>query len=196
MQVATPRRARAISEPIASGLTSLEPLDDTAADGDSGHLASASEDHETKGGEFGRSRHTMVKWQDIIDEADSGVPVEIVSEPGLKSGTDERVADRIVFNDTAQQHHSSRKHRGEADAHLVEDDPGEYQEKHEHIEECLSALHGTEGLGIPTSGGLHKVLDRGKDVHEDVGAEHAEGQQQERDPPHRRRIPQSCFSRI
>ena len=171
-------------------LTALEPLDDAAAHRNAGHLAAAAEDHEAAGGQLGGGGHALVEREDVVDEADPGVPVEVVGEPVLEAGAHEGLADGVVLDQAAHQHDRAGEHGREADAHLVQDDAGEDQEEHEYVEERLGALHRAEGLGIPSARGLHQVLDRGEDVHEDVGAEHREGQQQQGDPAHRRRIPQ------
>ena len=175
------------------GLPALEPLDYTAADRDTGHFAAAAKDHEADGCELGRCGHAVVEREDIVDEAYPCVPVEVVGEPSLKAGADERRADGVVLEKSAQQHDGSREHGREAHAHLVQDDAREDEEEYEYVEERLGALHRAECLGIPAARGLHQVLDRREDVHEDIGAEHREREQQERRPAHSRRVAESGF---
>ena len=177
-------------------LPALEPLDDTAAHRDARHFAAAAEDHESDGRQLGRGRHVLVEREDIVDEAHAGVPVQVIGEPGLEAGPDERIADGVPFDEAADEHHGTRKHGREPDPHLVEDDTREDEEEYEYVEEYLGALHRSEGLGIPPAGGFHQVLDRGQDIHENVRAEHRQSQEQQRCPPHRCRIAQRFLDGI
>ncbi len=177
------------------GLAALEPLDNTAAHRNAGHLAAAAEDHEAAGSQLGGSGHAGIKGKDSADNRQFAVPVEMRGEPLFRTAADEALAAGVELDDTADEHYRAGKHGREADAHLVEDDARKDEEEHIDVEEHLGALHAAERGAVPAAGILHQVLDRGEDVHEDVGAEHAQRQQEQRDPAYRRRIPQGRFFR-
>ena len=109
---------------------------------------------------------------------EDGDVVEIVGEPCLKSASHKTFADGIVLDESTCQHDSSGENCSEANAHLVEDDACEDEEEDKDVEEGFRALHGTERRGVPTTLGEHEVLDGRKDVHEDVGTEHCQCQQE------------------
>ncbi len=94
----------------------------------------------------------------------------------------ESVGQRIPVDSGADEHHSSREKRREPHAHFVQDDSGEDKEEDEYVQECLGALHGSEGQGVPAAGLLKKIFDWREYIHEDIRAEHCEGEQRERRP--------------
>ena len=134
-------------------------------------------------GHLGGGGHTPVEGGDA-QFLKAGDVVEVVVEPSFQSAAVERLADGVVFDQTAYEHHGTRKHGGEAHAHLVEDDAGEDEEEHEDVQEGFRTLHGAESEAVPSAFGLHEVLDGGQNVHENVAAEHGQGQQQQGNPPH------------
>ena len=148
-------------------LAALEPFHDSAAHGNAGHLAAATEDHKADCGELGGSRHPPIERRNaqLVEARDI---IEVLGEPGLQAAADERFAHGEPLDAGACEHHSGREYRGEADSHLVENDSGEDQEEHEDVEEHFGSLHRAECGGIPSPGFLHQVLDRGEDVHENV----------------------------
>lgn len=75
--------------------------------------------------------------------------------------------------------------------HLVENDTGEDEEEHKHIEEGLRALHGSKGRRVPTALREHQVLDGRQDIHKDVGTEHGQCQEQQSRPAHGSRVAKS-----
>ena len=144
-----------------SGLTAFEPFHNTAAHGDTGHLAAAPEEHEAQGGQLGRSGHTGAERQDSTDNGQFAVPVQVVGEPLLNAGSMEGVADSVKLNQSAEQHHGARKYGSEAHAHLVEDDACKDEEEYIDVEEHFGALHAAERGTVPATGFLHQVLDGG-----------------------------------
>ena len=102
--------------------------------------------------------------------------IKVLCKPCLHAAANEAVADGIPLDDGSNKHYRTREQGRKADTHLVEDDTGEDEEEYEYVKECLCSLHRSESIGIPTALGLHKVLDRRQDVHEDVGAEHCQRQ--------------------
>ena len=164
-------------------LAALEPLDDTAADRDAGHLAAAAEDHEAAGGQLGRSGHPAIERRhaELVEARDV---VEVLGEPGLEAAACEAGGHGVPLDEGADEHHAGREDGGEADAHLVEDDTREDEEEDENVEEHLGALHRAECGGVPAAGLLHQVLDRGEDVHENIGAEHRQREKQQGGPTH------------
>ena len=102
--------------------------------------------------------------------------IKVLGEPCFHAAANEAVADCIPFDDSANKHDGTREKGCEANSHLVEDDACEDEEEYEYIKESLCSLHCSESIRIPTALGLHKVLDRRQNVHEDVGAEHCQRQ--------------------
>ena len=176
-----------------SGLTPLEPFDDTTAHRDAGHLAATTEEHEAKGSKFGRGGHTVAEGQDSTDDGEFAVPVEVAVEPSLEASADECIADGIELDAAAKEHDSTRKDGSETDTHLVEDDTCEDEEENIDVEEDLSALHAAKRGAVPTAGILHKVLDGGQNVHKYVAAEHGKSQKQQSSPAHTCTVSQ-CFN--
>ena len=162
-------------------LASLEPFHDSTAHRNAGHLHAAAEDHEADGRELGGCRHAFIERRDaqLVEARDV---VEMVGKPYVEAAAEESVGERIPVDCGAHEHHTARKHGREPHAHLVEDDTCEDEEEDEHVEEGLGALHRTEGCGVPASGRLQEVFDRGEDVHKYIRTEHGEGEQAEGKP--------------
>ena len=166
--------AKAISFP-------LEPLHDTAGNGDTGHLHSASEKHEAQGRALGRGRHTLIERGYVppcvgqIQEA-----VHKRAQAALRKA----VGKGVIVDASAKQHHRTGKYGGEAHPHLVQDDTGENQEKHKHIEKCLRACETAVGHGVPPAGVLQNLLQRRQHIHEDVAEKHGRCKQHQGRPTH------------
>ena len=134
-----------------SHLAALEPLHDTTANGDTGHLDTATKDHEADSGDLGAGGHALKegRYAQLVEQGDV---VQVVGKPGLKTGSDKAVGYGIPLDAGTNEHHDAREQRGEAHAHLVEDDTGKNQEEHKHVEEYLSAFLGTESRRTPAAG--------------------------------------------
>ena len=115
---------------------------------------------------------------------ENGNMIQMLCEPSLQAAAYESRADRIVFHESAGQHHYAGKQSRETDSHLVEDDSREDQKENKDVEEGLRTLHGSEGGGVPAALGQHQILDGRKNVHENVGTEHGECQQEKSGPAH------------
>ena len=74
-----------------------------------------------------------------------------------KGGLSEPVGDADELDECADEHHRSREHAGEANAHLVEDNAGDDEEA-ENVNDVLGCCIGTEGVGTPSLLALHECL--------------------------------------
>ena len=173
----------------------LKPLHDTAADGDACHFDAATENHEAHGCDFCARRHSFVERRhtQFVEARDV---VQVLGEPCVESAALEGIRHGIPLDDGSHKHHGSAEQGCEAHAHLVEDDACEDEEEDEDVEERLCALHRAEGRCVPSACFLHQVLDGRENVHEDVTAEHRQGEQQKGCPAHGRAVTKcllNCF---
>ena len=173
-----------------SSLTTFEPFHDTAGNGNTGHFHTATENHETDGCNFGGSGHSLIEWSHA-KFLETGDVIEVVGEPSFHTAAHKGLRNGIVLNQTTDKHYGTGQYCRKSHTHLVEDNTREDEEENEHVQERLRTLHGTKSGGIPTSCRLHQILDGRKDVHENVGTEHGQSQQQQRCPSHGRAVSQS-----
>ena len=61
--------------------------------------------------------------------------VEVVGEPRFYRTAGKALADGIVLDQRTGQHHCTGEYGGEADTHLVEDNPGKDEEEDKYVQE-------------------------------------------------------------
>ncbi len=146
-----------------SHLFALEPFSNGATDGDAGHFASASEDHESEGGHLCTAGH-------------GGPPA---AEPFAECCLLEEVADANKLDDGTKQHHAGAEGAGETDAHLVEDDTGKDEES-AYVEYVFAGGIGAEDTGCPSTFHFNHALQGRHYIDKHIAEEHHQGNQDQR----------------